>query len=84
MNDTHPEVERVQIQLLREAGIDRRAKIGSMLTNQARWRTRQSIERANPGMSPVERELLLVELLYGADLASRVRKHALGGVHGNS
>ena len=75
MNDTHPEAERVQIELLRKAGPRRRAAIASRLTNQGKWRTRQSIAKAHPDLSDDHRALLLIELMYGEDLAARVRDH---------
>jgi hypothetical protein len=75
MNDTHPDAERVQIALLRQMSMDRRGQIGSMLTNQGRWRTRHAIARAHPSLSPLERELFLIELAYGRDLAQRVREY---------
>ncbi|MCH8211258.1 MAG: hypothetical protein IIB99_07780 [Planctomycetes bacterium] len=77
MNDTHPEIERVRIGLLRQAGPDRRGKLASQLSNQARWRSMQAIARAHPAWSELDRKLLFVEVHYGKQLASRVRAYIL-------
>ena len=75
MNDTHPDIERVRVGLLRQAGPDRRGQLASQLSNQARWRSMQAIARAHPALSELDRKLLLVEVHYGQELASRVRAY---------
>ena len=77
MNDTHPDIERVQVRLLRKAGPDRRGQLASQLSNQARWRSMQAIARAHPALSELDRKLLFVEVHYGKQLASRVREYLL-------
>lgn len=74
MNDTHPDAERVQLELLRNAGPRRRAIIASQLSNQSKWRSRQAIARAHPTLSERARALLFIELSYGRELADRVRQ----------
>jgi hypothetical protein len=73
-NDTHPDAERVQIELLRKAGPRRRSIIASRLTNQSRWRARRGILRAHPDLNEADRRLLFIEVHYGRDLADRVRQ----------
>lgn len=73
MQDTHPDVERLRIDLLRRAGSGRRATLASNLTNSALGRARRGIALANPGLSELERKLLFVEVHYGRGLARRVR-----------
>jgi hypothetical protein len=73
VRDTHPDVERVRIDLLRRAGLRGRATLASNLTNRALGRARRGIALANPHMSELERKLLFVEVHYGRDLATRLR-----------
>jgi hypothetical protein len=74
MNDTPPEAARVQIELLRKAGPQRRAAIGSGLTNASKWRARRAIAIARPELSDREQQLFFIKLHYGNDLAQRVRE----------
>jgi hypothetical protein len=73
VDDTWPEARRIQIELLRAAGPERRARMASALTNQALWRARRGIALARPDLSELERRLLFVEVHYGGELARRVR-----------
>lgn len=76
--DTHPEVERVLIELLRQATPERRLELGLSLSHEALEMARQGIARANPRASEEERKLLFVEVTYGKDLADRVRAYLAG------
>ena len=73
MNDTHPEVERVHIELLRKAGPQRRLAMAMELTNDVLRRARAGIARARPHLSDRERQLLFVEVAYGREITERVR-----------
>jgi hypothetical protein len=76
--DTHPEIERVQIQLLRQATPQRRLASGLSLSEEAMQIARQAITRAHPLASEQEQGLLFVEVTYGKDLADRVRHYLAG------
>ena len=72
-SDTHPDAEQVQLRLLREATVARRAGLLRSLTQLAVTNSTRAIKRANPELSQCEQDLLFVELNYGKDLADRVR-----------
>src|SRR5579884_2611729 len=76
--DTHPEIERVQIELLRQATPERRLALGLSLSEEAMQIARQAIARAHPLASEQEQGLLFVEVTYGKDLADRVRHYLAG------
>ena len=73
--DTRPEAERVQIELLRKATIERRLELGLSLSQEAIEIARTGILRANPFASEEERKLIFVELTYGKKLADQVRAY---------
>ncbi len=73
--DTHPEAERIQIELLRKAGPQRRLELGIAFSQEAMAIARQGIARAHPHLSEEEQKLLFVEVTYGKDLADRVRAY---------
>jgi hypothetical protein len=73
LSDTHPDAERVQIDLLRQMSGAQRI---------ARWRahnamviglSRQGVARANPRLDEDEVSLLWVEYTYGKDMAVGLR-----------
>ena len=75
LSDTHPDAEKVQIDLLRKASnSDRFALMGS-LTATAISLSRRAIARANPDLSPQEVDLEFVEIHYGKELAARLRRY---------
>src|SRR6266567_8476450 len=49
--DTNPEVERVQVELLRKAGMARRLQLGLELSGEALEMAQRGIRRANPDAS---------------------------------
>jgi hypothetical protein len=73
--DTSPEVERVQIELLRKAGPARRLELGLSFSQDASRLTRAGIKRAYPYASEEEISLIFIEVTYGKDLANRVRAY---------
>ncbi len=73
-SDTPPEIDKMQLELLRkQTHTERCAKMLS-LTKMTFRLSYRAIERANPGLSPQEIQLKFFELHYGKDLAERVRK----------
>lgn len=75
LSDTHPEAEKVQIELLRKATFaERFAKMRS-LTMMAIKLSRQAIGDANPEFTPQEVNLKWVELHYGKKLATELREY---------
>jgi hypothetical protein len=73
--DTRPEVERVQIELLRKAGPARRLELGLSFSQDTSQLTRAGIKRAYPYASKEEISLIFIEVTYGKDLANRVRAY---------
>lgn len=73
--DTHPEAERVQIELLRKAGPARRLELGLSFSQDALQLARAGIKRVHPSASEEEISLIFIEVTYGKDLANRVRAY---------
>jgi hypothetical protein len=75
LSDTHPDAERVQIELLRQmTGAEKIAKVRSQSAFVIGL-ARQAIARANPQLDEQEVNLLWVEQAYGKDLATRLRRY---------
>ena len=75
LSDTHPDAERVQIELLRRmTGAERVAKMRSQ-TALVIGMSRQAIARANPHLDEQEVNLLWVENAYGKELAMELRRY---------
>lgn len=77
MNDTHPEAERIWIDLLRRAGPEKRLAMAIELTDRVVRTAQSAVARAHPHLSPLEQKLLLAEVGYGRELADRVREYLL-------
>jgi hypothetical protein len=75
ITDTHPEVERVQISLIRQASTGRRISLMCSLSETVIKLSRRAIQRSRPSLSNREIDLLFVEYHYGADLANRLREY---------
>lgn len=75
MNDTHPDIERKWIEMLRAAGPDRRLEMACEQTDQCVSLAKAAITRSYPDLSPLERDLLFIDIHYGHDLAQRVRSY---------
>jgi len=71
--DTSIEAERVQIELLRQAGVPRRVALARSLSQTAMFLSRRAIQRANPSFNQRQVDLAFVALHYGEDLAERLR-----------
>ncbi len=70
--DTHPQAERFQIQLLRQAGTARRLDLACSLTQTVIALSREGIRKRYPELSERERQVKFVALCYGEDLARRL------------
>lgn len=74
-SDTHPDAERVQIELLRQATGLQRFGIARTLTATTRHLAWRAIKRAHPEATDEEIDLMFLALHYGQDLADRVRNY---------
>lgn len=73
--DTNPEIERIRIQLLKEAGPQKRFSITASLISTVINLSKRAIARANPGLNKRELDLLFVKYNYGIELEKRLRKY---------
>jgi hypothetical protein len=74
LSDTHPDAEKVQIELIRRASIADRIAVMRSMTRMATRLSRQAIAEANPQASPEEVKLMWAELHYGPELIAKVRE----------
>ena len=72
--DTDAEAEKVQIDLLRAAGVGRRAGMALSLSGLVIGLARRAIRRSLPGATEQEVGLRFVELHYGGELAPELRR----------
>ena len=75
LTDTHPEAERVQLDLIRKMTIAERLARAGEWTRMAVNLSRQGIANAHPGLDSRERDLIWVEQQYGRDLGLRLRSY---------
>ena len=73
--DTHPDAERVQIELLRRATVAQRVELARSLSGTTMQLARRAIRRANPGASERDVDLTFVALHYGQALADKLRAY---------
>jgi len=71
--DTAPEVEKLQIELIRASSVSRRISIVRSLSQTAMYLSRRAIQRANPSLSERQVDLAFVANHYGQNLAERLR-----------
>ncbi len=74
MNDTSPEAERMQVELLRRATPAQRANMALGLSHQAIALSQRAIRRANPDVPEREIERIFVTLHYGEDIYNKLVK----------
>jgi hypothetical protein len=74
-NDTHPIAEAVQITLLCKAGQARRSRLMLSITQSTLSLSRLGIRQQYSHLSPLEQNIKFVELVYGIDLAIRLKKY---------
>jgi hypothetical protein len=76
-NDTSPEAEQIQLELLRRATPQERLALALSLSDRVIWLARRAIRRTMPEASEQEVRLKFVAVHYGQDLADRVREHLI-------
>lgn len=74
-SDTDRETERVQVELLRQAGPIRRAAMALRLSAEVISMARRVIRDSMPGATEQDVGLRFVELHYGPELAEGLRRH---------
>ena len=77
LSDTDPEAERVQIELLRRATLERRLRLALSLTESVIALSRSGLAAKMAGASERDLGLRFVELHYGPSLADELRGHLL-------
>ena len=75
LTDTHPEAERVQLELLRKKTPAERFALMRSLTAFVTGLSRRSLMQANPDLSEADLRIKVIELQYGKELAQRVRNY---------
>lgn len=70
--DTHPEIERIQIDLFRQAPITKKIALVNAWSQSIRNAARLNIQKEHPNASEEEVKLMLVERMYGKELADKV------------
>ena len=73
MDDTHPDVRRRQVELLRSAGFERRAMLTLSLSQSVIELSRQALREQMQDASEEEVRLRWLGLQYGEALEARVR-----------
>ncbi|MEO6064111.1 MAG: hypothetical protein ABIQ99_19450 [Thermoflexales bacterium] len=75
LSDTHPEIARRQIELIRRLTPEQRSGIAAKMTADAIRLSRAAIARAHPEMNELEVKLFWAEIHYGKVLADKVRAY---------
>jgi hypothetical protein len=75
LSDTHPDAERVQIELLRRKTPEERFATAMHLTDALLQSSSDMIATLNPGLTPEELGVKRVEYYYGRELASQLRNY---------
>jgi hypothetical protein len=75
--DTPPEVENVQVNLLRKAGAGKRLSIALSLSQGLIYLSKQALKKLNPGLSDDELKILFIKNSYGASTAEKVKKRMI-------
>jgi hypothetical protein len=74
-SDTHIEIEKIQISMIRQESIAKKASRMCSLSQTTLQLSRRAIKRANPTLNEGELDILFVGYLYGSDLAERFCHH---------
>jgi hypothetical protein len=80
--DTHPEIERIQIELIRKASPAKLFGIVRSLSQSMIQASRRNIRELHPKATEEELAFIFVELYYGKELAQRMQQHLLKGQQG--
>ena len=70
LTDTPPEVEQIQIDLLRKAGQARRTQLMLSLSQSMFELSWHNLQKMSPHLSEIEQKVKFVEHLYGPTLAN--------------
>ncbi|MBI3016664.1 MAG: hypothetical protein HYY62_01485 [Deltaproteobacteria bacterium] len=73
--DTHPDAEKVQIKLLRQASTSERLRRTFTMSSWILWLSKQAISKAHPTWSNRKVDLFFVEVHYGKKLASHLQAY---------
>lgn len=73
--DTSPEMERVQIELIRKASPAKLFGIVRSFSQTLIWASRKQIQQLHPDASEEELKYIFIELPYGKELADRVQAY---------
>ncbi len=73
--DTHPEVEKIQIKLLRKANISERLRRTFEMSSWILWLSKEAISKAHPTWNKRKVDLFFVEVHYGKALALNLQKY---------
>lgn len=74
VQDTSPEVEKIQIDLLRQAGQARRTHLMLSLSQSMLSLSWRNLRKSHPHLSEHDQKIKFVELLYGLSLANAFEK----------
>lgn len=75
--DTDPKAEEVQIALLRQASLAKRAWLLRSLSQTVIRLSQRAIRKANPQLTEQELKVLFVRHCYGNDLANRLQHYLI-------
>ncbi len=73
--DTHPNAERIQIKLLKQASISELLQKTFAMSSWILWLSKQAISKAHPTWSERKADLFFVEVHYGKVLALKIQEY---------
>lgn len=73
VQDTHPDIEHMQTEMLRKAGPTERVRLARSLSQSVMQMAWRSLQKANPDADEDEIAVLFVALNYGQELAEGYR-----------
>jgi len=73
--DTHPDAEKVQIKLLKQASISERLRRTLTMSSWLLWLSKQAISKAHTMWTPREVDLFFVKVHYGKALAAKLQNY---------
>lgn len=73
--DTHPDAEKIEISLLKQAGISERLRRTFAMSSWVLWLGKQAISKAHPRWNKRKVDLFFVEVHYGKTLASKLQEY---------
>lgn len=77
LSDTPPEIEQIQIDLLRKAGQTHRLQLALSLSQSMLSLSWHNLQQTHPHLSELEQKVKFIELLYGRDLAINFHNYRL-------